>query len=47
MALWLVRAGSHGEHEHQFFHTAEICLTPRFASTGAGRSSPKTADRKE
>lgn len=27
MALWLVRAGKHGEYEDRFFHNSEICLT--------------------
>ena len=35
MALWLMRAGKHGEYEARFFEEGKICLT----LDGAGESS--------
>ena len=44
MALWLVRAGKHGEHEQRFFDTGRIYLTWEGAMQAVSLADVKNSD---
>ena len=45
MALWMVRAGKHGEHEPKFFEEGRIYLTWDEVGLDLGKAPDKTALR--